>query len=173
LTTFAVAVILIVTGLEPQLKRMIPPRATARTTAAEVQLAAVPLPMTVVARRVSTARAAAGTGALPAGLPKVAGATATGAALRVGLGVGVGDGFFAGALGEAFAVAVRDGVAAGTVAVIVPLPDGAAASPAGTEAFSGWATEAAGAGSEPQPARAATVAAVTTMTAGRLRTRAP
>jgi hypothetical protein len=89
----------------------------------------------------------------------------------VGLGVGVGDGFFAGLLGVA--VAFGDGLAAGTVAVIVPLPDGAAASAAATEPLSGWDTEAAGAGSEPQPVRAATVAAVTTRTAGRLRTRAP
>jgi hypothetical protein len=148
---------------------MIPPFATARTTAAEVQLAAVPLPMTVVARRVSTARAAAGTGALPAGLPNVAGATATGAALRVGLGVGVG--FFVGVT-EGLAFGAGDAEAAGTVAVIVPLPEGAAASPA-AEAASGCTTDAADVGSEPQPARAATVAAVTTRTAGRLRTRAP
>jgi hypothetical protein len=35
----------IVTGLGPQAKRMTPPARTAATTAAEVQLAAVPRPM--------------------------------------------------------------------------------------------------------------------------------
>ena len=44
--TLAVAVIVIVTGAVPQLKVMMPPWATALTTAAEVQLAGVPLPMT-------------------------------------------------------------------------------------------------------------------------------
>ena len=44
--TIAVAVILIVTGWLPQLNRRIPPAATARTTAAEVQLAGMPLPIT-------------------------------------------------------------------------------------------------------------------------------
>src|SRR5580693_2462782 len=46
LTTLAVFVIRIVTGLEPQLNVMMPPSATSRTTAADVQLAAVPLPTT-------------------------------------------------------------------------------------------------------------------------------
>ena len=46
---------------------MIPPLATAATTAAEVQLAAVPLPTTRVGWDVSTARASAGTAAWPAG----------------------------------------------------------------------------------------------------------
>jgi hypothetical protein len=40
--TLAVVFILIVTGLRPQENRMIPPARTAATTAAEVQLAAVP-----------------------------------------------------------------------------------------------------------------------------------
>src|SRR5919199_2756041 len=71
-TTFAVAVIVMVTGLLPQLKRMTPPLATAATTALEVQLAAVPVPTVRLALRVSTARASAGTAALPAGLPKTA-----------------------------------------------------------------------------------------------------
>ena len=46
LNTFAVAAILIVTGFGPQSKVMTPPLATALTTAAEVQLAGVPLPIT-------------------------------------------------------------------------------------------------------------------------------
>src|SRR3954471_2586545 len=58
-----------VTCLRPQLKTMIPPRATARTTAAEVQLFAVPLPISRVGCEVFTGFPAAGTGAWPAGLP--------------------------------------------------------------------------------------------------------
>src|SRR5580704_19696264 len=46
LITLAVVVITIVTGLGPQLKAMMPPTATSRTTAADVQLAGVPLPIT-------------------------------------------------------------------------------------------------------------------------------
>lgn len=42
--TFAVFAITIVTGPGPQLKPMMPPAATARTTAADVQLAALPFP---------------------------------------------------------------------------------------------------------------------------------
>jgi hypothetical protein len=56
----AVAVIVIVTGTGPQLNAMMPPAATALTTAAEVQLAAVPFPTVRVGWLVSTARAAAG-----------------------------------------------------------------------------------------------------------------
>ena len=70
LGTLAVAVITIVTGFGPQLNRMIPPSATARTTAADVQLAGVPLPMTWFGWAVLTARPAAGTGKCPLGLPK-------------------------------------------------------------------------------------------------------
>ena len=44
LRTFAVAVIVMVTGAGPQSKVMMPPAATAFTTAAEVQLAGVPVP---------------------------------------------------------------------------------------------------------------------------------
>jgi hypothetical protein len=46
LRTLAVAFILIVTGDAPQLKVITPPLAMALTTAAEVQLAAVPPPTT-------------------------------------------------------------------------------------------------------------------------------
>ncbi|BFU43101.1 hypothetical protein KRMM14A1004_13380 [Krasilnikovia sp. MM14-A1004] len=67
--TFAVARIVIVTGSGPQSNVITPPAATARTTAAEVQLAGVPVPTTRSGRLVSTARPAAGTAALPAGLP--------------------------------------------------------------------------------------------------------
>lgn len=48
LNTLAVCVMVIVTGSAPQLKVMTPPCATAFTTAADVQLAGVPLPITVV-----------------------------------------------------------------------------------------------------------------------------
>jgi hypothetical protein len=50
--TLAVALILIVTGLRPHENRMIPPARTAATTAAEVQLAAVPRPTTWLGGRV-------------------------------------------------------------------------------------------------------------------------
>src|SRR4051812_8097756 len=69
LCTLAVADIVIVTGAGPQLKVMMPPAATAFTTAEEVQLAAVPLPIVRVGWLVSTARAALGIEACPAGLP--------------------------------------------------------------------------------------------------------
>ena len=46
LTTLAVAVIVMVTGLGPQLNLMTPPSATALTIAADVHPAGVPLPMT-------------------------------------------------------------------------------------------------------------------------------
>src|SRR5258708_36013010 len=69
LTTFAVAVITMVTGLGPQLNLIIPPLATALTTAADVQLAGLPLPMTWFGCAVLTARAAGGTQAWPFGLP--------------------------------------------------------------------------------------------------------
>src|SRR6185369_8607022 len=68
-TTFAVACIVMVTGSGPQEKVMTPPAATAATTAADVQLPGVPLPMTRLGRLVSTARASAGTAAVPLGLP--------------------------------------------------------------------------------------------------------
>lgn len=67
--TFAVLAMVIVTGFGPQSNVMIPPAATAFTTAAEVQLAAVPLPTVRVGLLVSTALAAAGTDAFPSGLP--------------------------------------------------------------------------------------------------------
>src|SRR5580693_3265616 len=68
-TTLAVCVMVIVTGAGPQLKVMMPPAATAATTACEVQLAGVPVPMTRLGCAVLTGWAAAGTGAFPAGLP--------------------------------------------------------------------------------------------------------
>ena len=57
LTTLAVCSISIVTGSGPQRNRMTPPLATARTTAREVQLAAVPSPTQRSGCDVSTARA--------------------------------------------------------------------------------------------------------------------
>ena len=64
--TFAVALILIVTGLGPQENRMIPPARTAATTSAEVQLAAVPCPTTWLGWDVCSARPAAGMAATAA-----------------------------------------------------------------------------------------------------------
>src|SRR5215472_5846293 len=64
----------IVTGLGPQLNVMTPPAATAATTAADVQLAAVPSPITWSGWLVATAWAAAGTAACPSGLPAAASA---------------------------------------------------------------------------------------------------
>jgi hypothetical protein len=66
LKTFAVLVIVIVTGSAPQLKVVTPPCATALTTAADVQLAAVPLPTTWSGVVLATACAAVGTAQLPA-----------------------------------------------------------------------------------------------------------
>lgn len=62
LKTFAVWVMTIVFGLGPQSKVMIPPWATAATTAAEVQLCGVPFPITRSGLEVSTALASGGTG---------------------------------------------------------------------------------------------------------------
>jgi hypothetical protein len=89
----AVAFIVMVTGPGPQEKVMTPPAAIPETTACEVQLAAVPLPITRVGCDVSTARASAGTGAWPAGLPAVSRPAGGAAADLVGLGLGdtVGD----------------------------------------------------------------------------------
>jgi hypothetical protein len=64
----------IVTGAEPQLNVMTPPAATAATTAADVQLAGVPLPITWSGWLVSAGWPAAGTVAFPAGLPAASGA---------------------------------------------------------------------------------------------------
>src|SRR6185503_1922813 len=69
LRTFAVAFIVMVTAAGPQWKAMTPPAATAFTTASEVQLAGVPLPMTRSGCDVSTGRASAGIEARPFGLP--------------------------------------------------------------------------------------------------------
>src|SRR4029453_9366886 len=69
LRTFAVAFMVIVTGSGPQLNVITPPAATADTTASDVQLAGVPVPITRVGRLVSTACAWVGTAARPAELP--------------------------------------------------------------------------------------------------------
>jgi len=58
-----------VTGLFPQSNLMIPPAATARTKAADVQLADLPSPITWSGWLVSTALPAGGTGKCPLGLP--------------------------------------------------------------------------------------------------------
>jgi hypothetical protein len=80
LRTFAVAVMAIVTGAGPHEKVITPPAATAATTAAEVQLAAVPAPTTVVGCEVSTGRPSAGIAAWPFGLPADGSAACGGAA---------------------------------------------------------------------------------------------
>jgi hypothetical protein len=69
LRILAVDLIVMVTGSGPHEKVMIPPAATAATTASEVQLFGVPSPMTRVGWAVSTARASTGTVACPFGLP--------------------------------------------------------------------------------------------------------
>src|SRR6202020_1701137 len=79
-TTLAVAVMVMVTGFGPQLNVMTPPRATALTTAAEVQLAGVPVPMTRFGWLVFTAAPACGTAACPPALPKSGRRCAAGAA---------------------------------------------------------------------------------------------
>ena len=65
LCTLAVAVIRMVRGLEPQRNRMMPPRATAATTLADVQLAGVPLPTHRSGCDVSTALCRARHGGMP------------------------------------------------------------------------------------------------------------
>nr|BFE71777.1 hypothetical protein GCM10020092_050780 [Actinoplanes digitatis] len=74
----------IVTGAGPQSKVILPPAATALTTAAEVQLAGVPVPTTRSGLLVSTAFASAGTAALPAGLPGLGSAAGFAGALLLG-----------------------------------------------------------------------------------------
>jgi hypothetical protein len=59
----------IVTGAGPHENVIIPPAATAATTASEVQLGGVPSPITRVGPDVSTALASGGTAARPFGLP--------------------------------------------------------------------------------------------------------
>jgi hypothetical protein len=116
LRTFAVAFMVMVTGAGPQENVMIPPAATAETTAAEVQLAGVPLPTTRLGCVVSTALASAGTVAWPFGLP----AFSTGAPL--GFADGLGEG---GALGVGLAagLTVAGGVAAAARQSAVPVAE--------------------------------------------------
>jgi hypothetical protein len=89
-TTFAVAAMVITTGAGPQEKVITPPFATAATTAADVQLAGVPLPITRVGWEVSTAAAAAGIAAWPLGFPGIGNAAAT-AVDRAAEGLGEGE----------------------------------------------------------------------------------
>src|SRR5262245_34070245 len=69
LKTFAVDVRTIVTGSGPQSKVIMPPFATAATNASPVQLAGLPVPMTVVGDDTSSAWATGGMGAWPSGQP--------------------------------------------------------------------------------------------------------
>jgi hypothetical protein len=96
-----------VTGAGPQSKVISPPAATAATTAADVQLAGVPLPTTRSGLRVSTARASAGTAAFPPGLP--------GLGSERGRCDGLGPGFVAAAEAgvEGTGVVAAGGTAAG------------------------------------------------------------
>lgn len=118
---FAVACIVMVTGSGPQENVMTPPAATAATTAAEVQLAGVPFPITRVGAEVSTARASSGTAARPFGLP---------AAGKAGAVDVVGDGETGAAddtLGEADPERLAAGAADQTPLVSVPPPHADAA----------------------------------------------
>src|SRR3954469_23011582 len=90
LRTLAVAFMVMVTGAGPQSKVITPPAATAATTAAAVQPAGVPLPMTRSGLRASTARASTGTAAWPSGLPGLGSAFGFFDALGDGLGLELG-----------------------------------------------------------------------------------
>jgi hypothetical protein len=81
LRTLAVAVMAIVTGAGPHENVITPPAATAAITADDVQLAAVPVPTTVVGCEVSTGCPAAGIAAWPFGLPADGSGAAGGAAI--------------------------------------------------------------------------------------------
>jgi hypothetical protein len=96
----------IVTGAGPQSKVITPPAATAATTAADVQLAGVPRPMTRSGLRVSSARAAPGTAASPSGLPGLGSG-------RGGFGVGEADDGVGAAAAEGVAEAGADAEATG------------------------------------------------------------
>ena len=69
LKIFAVSSSVMVTGSGPQSNVMTPPCATAATNASPVQLAAVPVPTTVVGLDTSSGCASAGTAQWPSGLP--------------------------------------------------------------------------------------------------------
>jgi hypothetical protein len=129
LRTFAVAVILIVTGAGPHEKVITPPAATADTTACDVQLAAVPLPTTCVGCEVFTGLPSAGTLAWPFGLPacgSVAGAFFGGGFFVVVVGgvvvVGAGEDMVAGAPIDGDADDVPIGIATAWPEVWAPLP---------------------------------------------------
>src|SRR5215472_12131032 len=92
LRTSAVASIVIVTGRGPQENVITPPAATAATTACEVQLAGVPLPMTWSGWLVLTSCPAGGTSAWPAGLPAAGSRTGDGDGEGDGLGLWLGFG---------------------------------------------------------------------------------
>ncbi len=76
--TLAVAVMVIVTGFGPQLNVMMPPLATALTTAADVQLAGVPVPMTWSGWLVFTAAPGPRDAGVAAGVAEVRDAVARG-----------------------------------------------------------------------------------------------
>jgi hypothetical protein len=151
-----------VTGWAPQLNLITPPFATALTTAADVQLAGVPVPTTRVGFDVSTARASAGTAARPVGLPAARRVErpAVGAGRVLAFTVGLVAGFFVAVGGRA---EVR-GVGA-TAAGAAPL--GPAAGPPVSVAAAGGRD--CGVPGEPQPAAA--VAVAVTMSARTIRGR--
>jgi len=183
LTTLAVASSVIVTGAAPQANVTIPPAATAATTAADVQLAGLPVPTTRVGCEVSTARASAGTLACPAGVPAVPppvpppGAGAAGrvtvvVAVRGGAVVPARSADAAEGIGEAVVRAPRGEVAPGEGGPgegepAGPDADGSAAGATsagdagddgdGADDVTSWSV-VAGAGAPPQPASAVTAA---------------
>src|SRR5438046_1596990 len=69
LKTLAVEVSTMVVGSGPQSKVITPPAATAATKASPVQLAGVPVPITVVGLETSSAWASGGIGSWPSGFP--------------------------------------------------------------------------------------------------------
>jgi hypothetical protein len=119
LRTFAVAFIVMVIGSGPHEKVMTPPAATADTTAFDVQLAGVPVPITRVGREVSTARASAGTAAPPFGFP----ARSTGTAGFDFAGAGVGEPVGDPGAGSALPNAAAGAVLPAAPAPAPPLPD--------------------------------------------------
>jgi hypothetical protein len=121
--------------------------ATARTTAAEVQLAGVPLPMTRFGWLVFTARAARGTNAWPCGFP-AAGRDRGAAAwvARVAVGLGFGNAVFAALLAVEFdAVSVAPWGGAAVAQAVRAMPAAAAAIPTATSRTSRMGPNGSGA----------------------------
>jgi hypothetical protein len=131
LRTLAVVSMVMVTGLGPQANVITPPAATASTTAADVQLAAVPVPITWSGWAMLTGWPAAGTGAMPVPLltgacDGAAGALVFGFGTRAIPGVPTLWGRRAASwAGRAGAGADRDGAAPPGFAAVVAGPEAA------------------------------------------------